>query len=199
MKYFLTLLSMLALLCSCYTEKKIALHFEDKSCNIAEFKNHLLFKYKASIFISKDKERFSPINFEIQLPKKVQFWEAVNGTNFGFYYKHNQVIFISTIPISTKEVSIDSVFIPSKNDIEKMVNNLETSGHKKWDIRKIRIMKSRKNIVIKKGNTTIFLLNIKEAYFEAYYHLVQSYSNNLPQTRNPQLHRKKIIEYEQNI
>ena len=179
MKRFVILASIVAFVCSCSIQKGVSLHSENKSYDIREYSNYLLFKHKSKIVLSKDKERFWPIGFKIQLPKRVKYWEAINSTNFGFYYRHNQVIFISTNSFYTKEPTIDSIFIPSKNEIEKIVDNLETSGHKKWDIKKMGIIKNRKNIVMKKGNTTILLLNIKNTRFDDYYSLVGSYSSGL--------------------
>lgn len=175
MKRFVILASIVAFLCSCSIHKSVYLNSEDKSYNIREYSNYLLFQHKSKTVLSKDKERFWPISFEIQLPKRVKSWEAINSTNFGFYYRHNQVVFISTNPFYAKEPTIDSVFIPSKKEIEKMVDNFETSGHKKWDIKKIGVIKNRKNIVMRKDNTTILLLNIRNNDFEAYYRLVRSY------------------------
>lgn len=176
MKRFVILASIVAFVYSCSIQKGISLSSEDKSYDIREYSNYLLFKNKSKILLSRDKERFCPINFEIQLPKRIKSWEAINSTNFGFYYSHNQVIFISTNPFYTKEPTIDSVFVPSKNEIKKMIANFETSGYNKRDIKKIGIVKNRKNIVMKKGNTTILLLNIKNTRFDGYYRLVRSYN-----------------------
>ena len=187
MKQFIILISTVALLFSCSSQKKVSLYFEDKSCNIKEFENHLLFKYKANNFMTRDKDRFKPISFEIQLPKKVKFWEVINSTYFGFYYKQNQVILITTTAIYKNGLNlnglyispknqIDSIYIPSKHSIEKMICDFETSGHKKWDIKKIRIIQNKKNLVLRKENTIILLLNIEENRFEDYSHLIQSYT-----------------------
>lgn len=187
MKQFIILISIVFLLFSCSTHKINSQYFEDKSCNIKEFENHLLFKYKTNILMTRDKERFKPISFEIQLPKKVKFWEVINSTKFGFYYKRNQVILITTTAIDkngfnmdglciSSKNQIDSIYIPSKHSIDKMICDFETSGHKKWDIKKIGRIQNRKNIVVKKENTTILLLNIEENSFEDYYHFIQSYT-----------------------
>ncbi|MFZ4412473.1 MAG: hypothetical protein ACOYOV_05255 [Bacteroidales bacterium] len=187
MKQFIIFISIVALLFSCSAQKKVSLNFEDKSCNIKEFENHLLFKYKTNNFITRDKEKFKPISFEIQLPKKVKFWEVINSTNFGFYYKQNQVILITTTAIDkngfnldgiyiSPENQIDSIYIPSKHSIEKMICDFETSGYKKWDIKKIRIIKNRKNLVVRKENITILLLNIEENCLEDYCHFTQFYT-----------------------
>jgi hypothetical protein len=164
------------LLLSCSPSKLETSKKDDNPTYFEEFNDYLLFTFRTHIVVKKDLEIHEPTLFDIELPKKIGYWEVINSSNFGFYYKQDQVIFINTLS-SKGLVKSDTVYVPLKDEIETLINdNFTTSGNHKWDIKEIPIIPGRKNLLIIRGETNIFLFNIKENNFDSYLNLAKSYN-----------------------
>lgn len=158
-----------ALSYSCFAQQLSNSFKQDTSTGIKDYGNHLIFTYNSHVLLKKNGETYRPQCFELQLPKNLKYWEGINSSNFGFYYRKNQVLFITTNIFKNKE-EVDSIYVPSKNELEEMIkNNFYTSGNVNWDIRMIKIIDRRKNLLIKKRGITILLLNIYKKDFEDFY------------------------------
>jgi hypothetical protein len=145
------------------------------STSIIQCENYLLFKYRHTLTIAQDNNLFSPVFFDIRLPKGLLHMEIVNISSFGFYYKANQVVFILT-DIYKKRMHLDTTFVPNNNTIDSLkATNFETSNDDRWNIKEIQIIKHRKNLMIVKNGTIILLFNIKRRNLEKYLDLVNSY------------------------
>ena len=70
------------------------LNAQDNPVCLKEFNDHLLFRFKSEIDLHLDNEVYKPISLSVELPDKIKYWEITNNSNFGFYYKSDQVIFI---------------------------------------------------------------------------------------------------------
>jgi len=124
-----------------------------------------------------DNEIYKPKPFEINLPKKIKYWEAITSSNFGFYYKSKQVIFINTDLENCSNNKSDSIiYTPSEKEIETLITTtFETSRKKRRNIKEIPLLKRRKNQIIKKQEITILLYNIKNKNFNQYLDLVKTF------------------------
>jgi hypothetical protein len=163
------------LLIGCSTFKLESNKRDNNTTHFEEFNDFLLFKFRTNIVLKKDMEILKPTPFDLNLPKKIRYWEVINSSNFGFYYNQDQVVFVTTVS-SNKLTKGDKVYIPQNKEIEDLINDdLATSGNHKWDIKNIAIKQGRKNLLIIDGETKIFLFNIKEKNFEYFLKLVKSY------------------------
>lgn len=104
----------------------------------------------------------TPFEFSIDLPKKLVSYEIDNGSDFGFYFDHGQVIFIKCFyneSISSK----DTVYIPSRQELEDLIaHELMTTHGAKYDIKEMEYKPSRISTIIKKQNILILLFNVKK-------------------------------------
>lgn len=175
-RYFITAhLVIFTFICS--AQNMNFLTYKDTSTCLKEYENFLHFKYESNILLKKDNEAYEPIAFEIDLPKKLKYWEVINSSSFGFYYSHKQVIFIST-NIFKNTIDRDTVYTPTRNEIAEIIDKFfYTSGHPKWDIKNIEIMGSRENLILKEGSAIILMFNVKDSLFKDYYRFVQSYKS----------------------
>ncbi|MCT4637072.1 MAG: hypothetical protein N4A72_05145 [Bacteroidales bacterium] len=154
------------------------LNAQDNPVCLREFNDYLLFRFKSEIDIYLDNEVYKPIPLSVELPDKIKYWEITNSSNFGFYYKSDQVIFIST-DIYDKREKKDTSYIPSKMIVEDLITNeFKTSLHKRWNINSIKIKDNRNHFLVKRGGTIILLLNIKDKNMESYTNLVDGIKHN---------------------
>ncbi len=140
---------------------------------LKKYNEHLFFSYNSNVKLTMDKETFEPISFRIELPQRLQYREIANSSDFGFYYKFNQVIFVST-DILKKRTKIDTCYIPSEKEIKNLINNYFITNYTpKLNIKEMQLKRNRKHFVIKKGGNIILLFNIKKQKFKYYLSLVK--------------------------
>jgi hypothetical protein len=168
------------LMSSCVTENT-SLFFQNNTGYLRKKNDHIEFRYTTKVFFTRDKEKFVPINFEIQLPKGLKYCEFINSRDFVFYYKANQVIAITTTYIDVNmlktHLSIrqqDSIYIPQENQIKLIINDIGPSKDKKWDVTNIKMITNRQNMIRYKRGVSILLFNIKKENFQNYKEIVQS-------------------------
>ncbi len=136
----------------------------------------IFFKFIPNITYTRDNEIYKPKSFEINLPKKIKFWEAINSSNFGIYYKSKQVIFINTDLENCSNNKSDSIYTPSEKEIEYLITTIfETSREKRRDIKEIPFLKCRKHQIIKRQRITILLYNIKNKNYDNYLKLIKTF------------------------
>lgn len=122
--------------------------------------------YKSNVSLKRDGEKLTPKSFRALLPKKIRFYEFSASSEFAFYYDKHQVILIKTNYDKSK--NIDTVYNPSKTQLENFIRQLVISGSGKYNIKKIGFKKGRINKIIMNENSTILFYNLiegNEAYF----------------------------------
>ena len=137
----------------------------------------IFFKFIPNFTVNRgNNEIFKPKSFEINLPKKIKYWEAISGANFGFYYKSKQVIFINTDLYNCSNNKSDSIYTPSEKEMENLITTtFETSRKKRRDIKEIPFLKGRKYQIVKKQGVTILLYNIKNKNYDDYLKLIKTF------------------------
>jgi hypothetical protein len=117
--------------------------------------------YKNKIGLSRDKQVSYPKAFEVALPKHIRHYFFSSSQEFYFYYDNNQTIFIN-INLEDNEPVSDSFYVPDKIIIDNLISKSIISSREKYNINKISFNPGRKQAIIRKGDATILLYNIKE-------------------------------------
>jgi hypothetical protein len=125
------------------------------------YSDYNIFRYQSNVAMTRDTEKIYPKHFEVRLPKNIVHWEINNITDFGFYYDHGQVVFIK-LKLENAMSKPDSIYTPSRDELTKLIEEgLSTSGNKRYDIKGMKSLTERKNLIVDKGNALIILYNIK--------------------------------------
>jgi hypothetical protein len=133
-----------------------------------------LFTYRTNIIATRDNEKIYPKSFEVTLPKKMKYYEFINSTDFGFYYDKGQVIFIK-IELEPKVQVKDTTYTPSQEKLQEFIqSSLKTNGSK-YDIKKIPVLKGRRNTILTKGDATILLYNVVDDNYKEFFGDVSSF------------------------
>ena len=137
----------------------------------------IFFKFIPNVTYNRgDNEIYKPKPFEISLPKEIRYWEAISSSNFGIYYKSNQVIFINTDLYNSSNNKSDSIYTPSEKEMENLITTIYvTSRKKRRDIKEIPVLKDRKYQILKKQGVIILLYNIKNKNYNDYLKLIKTF------------------------
>jgi len=154
-------ISVLFFSCSHYIDSNISKNQNSIKTGLEVHKRYNVFKYNANYTFTRDSEVFHPRAFEIRLPKKMKYYTGINGTDFGFYYNNNQVIFVK-IGVNNSLVNNDIMYEPSFRDLEGFIDDTLLTQRGKFDIKEIKPDPKNKNNLIKKGKATILLYNISK-------------------------------------
>ncbi|RXK85385.1 hypothetical protein [Filimonas effusa] len=121
-----------------------------------------IFKYESNIALSRDEEKILPKAFKVKLPKGMISYEIIGSTDFCFFYEKKQVVYIKIDLENKAFVNNESFIYTSKLDeVERLVQSKLVLGENKYDITKVRLIKDRKQLIMKKTGVSILLYNIK--------------------------------------
>lgn len=134
-----------------------------------------LFTYRSSVVLTRDTEKIYPKSFSVKFPKNLKYYELVRSSNFAFYYDKGEVIFIK-VDLENKVSAEDTIFFPSQEQLEQVIEyELNTANNNKYDIKKIPFDKHRKSSLIRKGDATILLYNIRKENYDLFYNFVNTF------------------------
>jgi hypothetical protein len=147
-------------------------------CTLDTTNNGYIFQYSSSIYIILDTFKYKPINFEIELPKGMKYFESINSSVFKFYYRSNQVICIKTDIFKEKEVTIDTMYIPTEKEIYDIIKHVMDDSE--YDKKTENIYFSKKymlknNLLKIQNGTEILLFNIKDKNIKEFYNKILSF------------------------
>jgi hypothetical protein len=123
------------------------------------FKDSNVLIYNSKVGLRADMEVLKPMPFYTPIPKGLKWFEISNPESFAFYYKKGQAISI-VIDLSDSTTKRDSVYEPSKAEIEKYFIHFTADAHQKYNMWNIGYKQERKQLIIKKDAATILLYNI---------------------------------------
>ena len=125
--------------------------------------------YKSDVGLKMDNVVIKPKPFQVDLPKKIRYYELAAPSDFLFYYDKGQVASIK-IDLEEKRIVLpDTSYTPSSIELDSFIQQSPTENHKRYNIKEIPRRSERVNKVIRKGDATILLYNIlkgNESVFE---------------------------------
>lgn len=138
-----------------------------------EEENNLIFKLDASNArpASHNGKLYYPKSYEIKLPKKIKDFDLYY-TKCTFKYPQDQFIIIFNDMVGSP-VENDTIY--TDRDKEVIDHVLDLLPYKYYYY---NIGQNRKNIMLKRGTFTIYLLNIKDSNENEYIRLVKSFKIN---------------------
>jgi|GEM_PF-1604401 len=131
--------------------------------------------YKPTVGLRRDSEEYMPKSFKIDLPEGMKFYEIVEPDDFVIYYSKKQVFYIHIDPDSDGRV--DTVYTPDEDELDDFIQEKLSFHDYKYDIKKIKLNKSRKTVMLKlkKGQANILLYNISSVRLEVFLKAVRSF------------------------
>lgn len=120
--------------------------------------------YRSNVGLSMDTMVLKPKPFYAKLPKDLVWSSMTNSQSFVFNYPRQQVVSIY-IDLAFSTSVKDTTYVPHEAEMYDLINRSTLSYNKKYDIRKIRFIPRRKQLVIKKGAATILLYDITSEKF----------------------------------
>lgn len=130
--------------------------------------------YKSTVRLKADSEVFMPPSFKVDLPIGMKFYEINEPADFVIYYSKQQVFYIHIDRDSNN--NIDTAYTPDENELDDFILGKLTMRKYKYDIKRIKPSKARRNIVLKKGHASILLYNITPNQFENFLRSAKSFS-----------------------
>jgi hypothetical protein len=82
---------------------------------IKVYADKLSLTYKSNIKAGLDTITLTPTSFQVFLPKKLQYYDIENSSDFGFYYTEDEVIFIRTYYDKKRDVQ-DTIYTPQRKN-----------------------------------------------------------------------------------
>lgn len=132
------------------------------------YSEYNIFRYQNNVGMTRDTEKINPRHFEVRLPKNIRYWEINNITDFGFYYDHDQVVFVK-LKLKNAISKPDSIYTPSNNQLSKLIGEqLLTSGNKKYNIKEVNLLPKRENLIVDKGDALLILYNIEAKHLNTF-------------------------------
>jgi hypothetical protein len=131
--------------CSHYIDSKVTGRQTPSNSGLISYDSYNLFLYDSDVTHSKDREITKPVHFEVHLPKKLKYFVGHNGSDFGFYYDGNQVIFIKT---DFNKPDGRTMYEPSKEELDHLIQFALVTSNDKFDIKEIAASPSNKNMII---------------------------------------------------
>lgn len=131
--------------------------------------------YKSKVVLTSDAEKIYPKSFKVKLPKKLKYYELFGSSDFALYYDKGQVIFIK-VDLENKKPAQDTVYTPSKEQLNEFIQFKISTGNGKYDIKEIPFHAERKNVIIEKGSAVILLYNIYEENYDLFFDYVNEFS-----------------------
>jgi len=134
--------------------------------NVLIFRTHMQFHA--------DTETWSARSFEATIPKGLKSYEFDYGKSFIFYFNGDQAMAI-WINIENLPNRPDSIYVPSEDELFSFIpSHFSVSSHK-YDIRSIPYLSGRKQLLVRKKDVQILLLNIKHNNFEIFKKSIESF------------------------
>lgn len=121
-------------------------------------------EFHSNITLTKDKEKYTPKSFKVNLPKGIKYIKVINSSKFYFIYDSKQLIYIKLDYEHQKDQSINYISEPSHQKLNKILAPI-TDNYKKnknFTLNESIIGKSSNNILLKKNDYEILLFNIKD-------------------------------------
>ncbi len=144
---------------------------------LAIYPDSNVFSYKASITLTRDKEKIYPRSFKIALPKDLKYYEVVGSTHFVFYYNNNQsVMVVVDLEDSTSVAENGLSYIPKADEIDQIIQSKLTLTKSKFDIKRIPLNAKYKQLVVKRKWVTFLLYNIAPRNYDLFVNYLSSFS-----------------------
>lgn len=174
-KFLFSLLPCLLLLgCTSSRQSDARWNLDENDMVMAQAQDHIAFSYRSPATVERDGKQYRRVNFAVDVPVGLQYFEANEGTDFGFYYKGGEVICVKTDPTGLKHEE-DGVREAQGGDFASMVSGgFATSHHKKWDVNKMKPRNWRKNVMVEKDGVTVCFYNIKPKHIPGYWEMVRN-------------------------
>lgn len=144
-----------------------------KNGYVSYYRDKNILIYRPTVGLRSDSEVSMPSSFQVNLPKGMKFYEFIEPTDFVIYYRKQQVFYVRIDTDSNSNV--DTVYSPDKDELEDFVENKLSFHNYKYDIQKIKLIKSRKNVIVKRGRANILLYNVTQAQFDDFLKSAQSF------------------------
>ena len=123
--------------------------------------------YKSNVKLTMDTEVYAPKSFYTKLPKGIKWYEMENSQVFRFFYNKEQVVLIN-IDLRDSLTKVDSSYVPAREEMSKFVAGNASPSNRKFDVNKIELNKSRKQLIIKRDAATILLYNIEPKNYDSF-------------------------------
>lgn len=149
-------------------ERKIELPKDYGSFNVYE--NYNVFYFQNKLIETRDKERYYPAYFNINLPKRLRNYSLGGMNQFIFNYDNKQAIYIYANIYNSLVINLDTMYTPSQVEVESIIDKqfYSISPRGKFSIEQNRFDKKRRHIIVKKNTATIILYNIKRENVETF-------------------------------
>ena len=154
--------------CNKYIDTKGRL-ISSNGFSLKSYEDYNDFRCFSNMVSTMDTFRTVPTHFKVKLPKGILYNEIMGNSDFGFYYRKNQVIFIKVFPFTDeKYLRKDTTYIPSYNEMEDLIEATLITSNSKLNIKKMNILKSRKHLIFSQRNMKILLFNIEDLNVEKF-------------------------------
>lgn len=140
------------------------------SDDLTIFKDYNLFTFRTTHRITLDTFVIYPKQFTVKLPKKLLRYSISGMSDFVFYYKNDQVIYLQvelykTLPDKQR------IYTPNRDSLHYEAPDFPVPGEGKHDVRKIKPNKDSVDRIIDKGNFRIILYNIRDENIDKFVEL----------------------------
>ena len=132
--------------------------FSQELLSFKEFPDAILLTVIKGLQAHTDSEIYTPIKFQILLPKGIEQRGSTNSQLFQFNYPKGEVIFIKTHYEGVQLNKNDTLYNASTDEVEDLFDGGMTRDFINPD--SIVLDKKREYIIVKNKDATIFLYNI---------------------------------------
>lgn len=161
---------MILLCSSCsYMDYNVRMKKGDFDSYFTYYSDSIIFNYARDIIYRMDSEYLYPIPFSLTLPSGITDYYYVNSSEFVFYYKSDQLIYI-IVDLKNPQKNEQVQYQPSKTQIDSLLSTSDPEAGKIYDIQVD--MKKRKNLIIEKDSFTILFCNIKAKNYDDFLKIV---------------------------
>lgn len=142
--------------------------------NFKPINKDFIYTYNSNIQLTRDNETLIPKHFWIRVPCNIKYYESINSSDFGFYYRGKQIIFIK-IDLENKMPVADTIYQPTREQILEVLDHAQTSNDRRYNLIEIPVLDNRKHIIMQRGTATILLVNIYPKKLDSFLEGIQQF------------------------
>ncbi|AXY74126.1 hypothetical protein D3H65_09135 [Paraflavitalea soli] len=134
------------------------------------YENYNVFYFQNKLTETRDKERYYPAYFNINLPKRIRHYSLGGMNQFIFNYDNKQALYIYTDIYNSSVITLDTMYTPSQVEVESIIDKqfYSINPRGKFSIEKNKFNKRRNHLIVKRNAATIILYNIKKGNIETF-------------------------------
>lgn len=157
--------------CSTYLDRGESIHADFMDFNYSDNFNE--FVYKSKVNASADNDIYYPINFSINLPKRILNWKITNN-EFCFEFDKKEIIYIKSEfknEVQTQNWRLEEI---TNDEIRnKLISYWDNRGYNEDLLGTTK--KDRFSKIYTDGKTYILLYNIEQKHYDQYLDLIKSF------------------------